>query len=179
VIVKTSCAISTLFGLETGREGQIARLARNSGRTLQRQGRKALYVTGLRLPERLERMGLMPRKGAYDDAFANSLNSKEKQGEHHFCTICKREVSQCVCNPSASERLTGAILAQTDPIAYPSHYTQGNIEVREFILDQKLDYLIGHVVRYCCRARHKGKELEDYRKAANYLDRKIKELESD
>ncbi len=50
--------------------------------------------------------------------------------------------------------------------------------VLDFIIDQQLDFTLGNVVKYVCRAKHKGKELEDLKKAAVYLDRQIKLLES-
>lgn len=63
----------------------------------------------------------------------------------------------------------------TDPVAHPSHYNQGKIEVIEFIEDQKLDFHLGNTVKYCCRAGIKdpSKELEDLKKAFWYLARKI------
>lgn len=66
----------------------------------------------------------------------------------------------------------------SDPVNHPSHYTDGKIEVLDFILDKKLDFLLGNVVKYVCRAGKKDpdKEIEDLRKAAFYLNRKIVEL---
>jgi hypothetical protein len=65
-----------------------------------------------------------------------------------------------------------------DMVNNPPHYTTGKIEVLDFILDQKLDYLPGQVVKYICRAKHKGARLQDLKKAEFYLKRAIKELES-
>jgi hypothetical protein len=65
-----------------------------------------------------------------------------------------------------------------DNVNHPSHYTQGLIEVIDFIEDQKLDFRAANVIKYTCRAKYKGKELEDLRKARFYLDRMIQELES-
>ena len=62
----------------------------------------------------------------------------------------------------------------------PAHYRDGKIEVWDFIVDKKLDYCLGAVVKYVARAGKKGgpeKELEDLKKARNYLDRKIHEVE--
>ena len=62
-----------------------------------------------------------------------------------------------------------------DPINNPSHYTQGKIEVLDFILDQDLPYLPGQVIKYICRYRFKN-GVEDLQKAEFYLKRLIKEL---
>lgn len=59
----------------------------------------------------------------------------------------------------------------------PEHYTQGKIEVRDFIVDQKMGYLDGQVVRYIARHRHKGEPIKDLKKAREYLDVLIAEEE--
>lgn len=64
-----------------------------------------------------------------------------------------------------------------DPISHPPWYTKGKIEVYDFIIDQGLDFTRGNVVKYVCRAAHKGKELADLKKAQWYLERAIQALE--
>jgi hypothetical protein len=64
-----------------------------------------------------------------------------------------------------------------DSVNHPKHYTQGKIEVIEFILDQKLGPLEANVVKYICRAKHKGKELADLKKAEWYIKKAISEYE--
>lgn len=60
----------------------------------------------------------------------------------------------------------------------PTHYKRGTIEVWDFIVDQKLDYLSGNVVKYVCRAGHKDHETEmdDWLKVKAYVERKIKAI---
>lgn len=60
-----------------------------------------------------------------------------------------------------------------DMVNHPPHYCTGKIEVLDFILDQKLSYLEGQIIKYVCRAKHKGKVKEDYQKAEFYLKRLI------
>ena len=55
----------------------------------------------------------------------------------------------------------------------PNHYKQGNIETIEYILDQKMNYLEGNVVKYISRYKNKN-GLEDLHKAKWYLERLIK-----
>ncbi len=64
-----------------------------------------------------------------------------------------------------------------DSIKHPSHYTSGNIEVWDFIVDQDLDYLRGNIVKYVCRAKLKGHEKEDLLKARAYIDKALEVLE--
>ena len=66
-----------------------------------------------------------------------------------------------------------------DPVNHPLHYTFGSIEVLDAIEDWKLDFLAGNVVKYVARAKHKGSELQDLKKARFYLERLIKTKESE
>ena len=59
----------------------------------------------------------------------------------------------------------------------PQHYQQGNIQVLDFINDQKFSYLEGNIVKYICRYKTKN-GLEDLEKADYYLSRLI-ELQMD
>lgn len=81
-----------------------------------------------------------------------------------------------------------------DPVNHPSHYTDGKIEVIDFIEDKKLGFNLGNTVKYISRAGKKGsadpkafndpdailkakrKHLEDLQKAGWYLNREISNL---
>lgn len=60
-----------------------------------------------------------------------------------------------------------------DAVNHPAHYTQGGIEVIDAIEAWGLGFNLGNVVKYVARSAHKGRELEDLRKAAWYLARAI------
>ena len=47
-----------------------------------------------------------------------------------------------------------------DPVNHPSHYTDGKIEVLDFIEDKKLNYHRGNAIKYICRAGKKDPEKE-------------------
>lgn len=64
-----------------------------------------------------------------------------------------------------------------DPVEHPPHYNTGKIEVIAFIDDQQLGFSLGNALKYICRAPHKGRELEDLKKAAWYLAHEIARLE--
>ena len=49
------------------------------------------------------------------------------------------------------------------------HYHQSKIEPFQVIDDWRLDFYLGNVIKYICRAKHKGSELDDIRKAIVYL----------
>ena len=68
-------------------------------------------------------------------------------------------------------------IKQHDDINHPSHYTQGNIEVIDYIEDKKLGYRLGNVVKYVSRAGHKDDAIKDLKKARWYLNREIAKRE--
>ena len=72
------------------------------------------------------------------------------------------------------DKITGRTLPDN---VSPQHYQQGNIQVLDFITDQKFSYLEGNIVKYICRYKTKN-GLEDLEKADYYLSRLI-ELQMD
>lgn len=57
----------------------------------------------------------------------------------------------------------------------PNHYKQGSIEVIDYILDQKFNYMEGNVIKYVSRYKKKN-GLEDLKKAQWYLQKLMLEL---
>jgi hypothetical protein len=77
------------------------------------------------------------------------------------------------------------MVEQKEMVNHPSHYQYGKNNEYEVIKvceawDLDKDAYIFNVVKYVARAgkKEKSKELEDLKKAAFYLDRKIKNLEN-
>ncbi len=66
-----------------------------------------------------------------------------------------------------------------DIVNHPSHYTDGKIEVINFIEDKGLNFHRGNAVKYIARAGKKDptKEIEDLKKAEWYIHREIQRLE--
>lgn len=62
-----------------------------------------------------------------------------------------------------------------DNINHPSHYTQGNIEVIDYIEDKRFGYHLGNVIKYISRAglKESSSKVEDLMKAQWYLSRYI------
>lgn len=63
-----------------------------------------------------------------------------------------------------------------DIINKPSHYTQGKIEVIDFIEDQDVDFRLANVIKYVCRHKFKNGK-EDIKKAIWYLNRYLEKME--
>lgn len=61
----------------------------------------------------------------------------------------------------------------SDAVNHPAHYNVGKIEVIDALEEWNLDFHLGNAVKYIARAAHKGKFVEDLRKAAWYIQRRI------
>lgn len=60
-------------------------------------------------------------------------------------------------------------------IASQEHYTSGgDYDLIDVIHDYDLNFNRGNIVKYVCRAKRKGSEIEDLKKALDYLQREIK-----
>ena len=68
---------------------------------------------------------------------------------------------------------------EADMVNHPPHYTQGKIEVIDFIDDKQLGFYEGQVIKYVSRAKLKGNELQDLKKAQWYLNRLISNMEGE
>jgi hypothetical protein len=69
--------------------------------------------------------------------------------------------------------------AKTDDlINHPAHYTDGEIEVWDYIDDKSLGYFKGNAVKYISRAGKKSHdtEIQDLEKAIAYLNREIERI---
>ena len=69
-------------------------------------------------------------------------------------------------------------MSKEDMVNHPPHYNQGGMEVIDVIEagigDQGfVGYLLGNILKYLLRFKHKGKPVEDLKKARWYLDRLI------
>lgn len=76
-----------------------------------------------------------------------------------------------------ADKSPNRIIKQCDDINHPSPYTQGAIEVIDYIEDKKLGYRLGNVVKYVSRAGHKDDAIKDLKKARWYLNREIEKRE--
>jgi hypothetical protein len=83
----------------------------------------------------------------------------------------KAKVAAKVVPPSTTPPLVAK--KPNDIVNHPPHYTDGGIEVIDFIEAKGLGYRLGNVVKYVSRAKLKGNLLEDLRKAEWYLKREI------
>lgn len=76
-----------------------------------------------------------------------------------------------------ADKIVSSFVADTDMVNHPPHYTQGTVEVIDFI-EQVTDayggfqgYCVGNALKYLARAPHKGNQKQDIAKAVWYLRR--------
>lgn len=60
-----------------------------------------------------------------------------------------------------------------EQIDHPKHYNAGKIEAIDVIEDWKLNFSLGCVIKYVCRAEYKDSTIQDLEKASWYLTREI------
>lgn len=95
------------------------------------------------------------------------------QNEFYNNQLKKIDQMLDVCNKQIRENDDNK---NKEMINHPIHYNQG-IEAIDYIESHKLSFCLGNVVKYITRAKHKGTELQDLKKASWYLQREIDRLE--
>lgn len=79
--------------------------------------------------------------------------------------------------PSSAYNFNDFEFVEDNPVS-PSHYKIGGIETIDYIAakltpEEFKGYCKGNTIKHLSRAGHKGREVEDYKKAAWYLDKLI------
>jgi len=64
-----------------------------------------------------------------------------------------------------------------DAVYHPAHYTSHPSGIETIEITEHMNFCLGNVIKYVMRAEHKGRTLEDLKKARWYLDREIQKLE--
>lgn len=67
--------------------------------------------------------------------------------------------------------------AAPDMVSHPPHYTSHPSGVEPIEITRHESFCLGNVLKYCMRAKYKGNEIQDLRKAAQYLQWEIERLE--
>ena len=64
-------------------------------------------------------------------------------------------------------------MAETTNDHGPKYYRRGSIQVWDFVRDQELNFHLGNVIKYVCRAGHKYDDIDDLEKAIHYLQNEV------
>lgn len=112
-----------------------------------------------------------------DDMNCNDCVLKNNNKKYGYCY--SEPLKEEIVNENYEIVFGNKVEKSNDPVNRPSHYTDGKIEVIDFIEDKKLGFCLGNAIKYIARAGKKDptKEVEDLNKAKWYVERRIKELE--
>jgi hypothetical protein len=64
-------------------------------------------------------------------------------------------------------------MAETTNETGPTYYRRGSVQVWDFVRDQNLNFHLGNVIKYVCRAGHKYDDIDDLEKAIHYLQNEV------
>jgi len=64
-------------------------------------------------------------------------------------------------------------MAETTNESGPKYYRRGSVQVWDFVRDQELNFHLGNVIKYVCRAGHKYDDIDDLEKAIHYLQNEV------
>lgn len=101
-----------------------------------------------------------------------------------YCDNCIHDAlprSEFPCVYCINYNLFAPIKREVDMVNQPPHYTDGKIEVIDFIAD-KFDiksFCLGNAIKYISRAGKKSNEVEDLRKAIWYINHYIDTIKED
>ena len=109
--------------------------------------------------------------------YAKEKYDKKRGLYYDHTTIYEKKLDPFETVVENTERTQISKLGKAEKVNHPAHYNSGKIEVIDAIVDWELDFIEGNVVKYVTRAKHKGDELGDLKKARWYLDYLIKQLE--
>jgi len=65
-----------------------------------------------------------------------------------------------------------------DPVNHPPHYLSHPSGVEVIRITEHMNFCKGNAIKYILRAEHKGREVEDLRKAVWYIEREIARIGS-
>lgn len=89
-----------------------------------------------------------------------------------FCPMCGQRLIKTEDFPMGEK--------ENNAISHPSHYCDGRkYEPRKVIADWKLNFNLGNAIKYLSRAGRKGDKVEDLRKAIQYIEFEIEEIENE
>ena len=64
-------------------------------------------------------------------------------------------------------------MAKTTNDHGPQYYRRGPVQVWDFVRQQELNFHLGNVIKYVCRAGHKFDDIDDLEKAIHYLKNEV------
>ncbi len=75
--------------------------------------------------------------------------------------------------------LVTGLVKENDNVNHPSHYTSHPSGVEVIQITEHMNFCLGNAIKYILRAEHKGRQIEDLKKAAWYINREIERLQNE
>jgi hypothetical protein len=72
-----------------------------------------------------------------------------------------------------------ALMSEPDMVNEPPHYRWLPMGIEAIDITELFNFNLGNALKYILRSKHKGREIEDLKKARWYIDREIKRMERD
>ena len=66
----------------------------------------------------------------------------------------------------------------TDMVNNPNHYTWHPSGIEVIQITEHMNFCLGNAIKYIMRSDHKGKQIEDLKKAIWYINREIERIEN-
>lgn len=66
-----------------------------------------------------------------------------------------------------------AIIEESDVVNHPTHYTSHPSGIEVIQITEHMNFCLGNAIKYILRSDHKGKQIEDLKKAIWYINREI------
>lgn len=103
----------------------------------------------------------------------------EKDADDHFSRMAQY-LFRCGWRTKTDEPYKTKFFGPHDNVNHPAHYTDGKIEVIDYIQDKDFNFCRGNAIKYISRAgkKDKAKEIEDLQKAVLYLNKEIERLQT-
>lgn len=96
---------------------------------------------------------------------------------HRFNTGPKEGAIMAKAYEDYAKKRRDAIQEESDMVNHPTHYTSHPSGVETIQITEHMNFCLGNAIKYIMRSEHKGKQIEDLKKAIWYLNREIDRLE--
>lgn len=104
----------------------------------------------------------------------------DSENSYTFCFKMAQNLFKKGWRTKTDEPYKTKFFGPHDNVNHPAHYTDGKIEVIDYIQDKDFNFCRGNAVKYISRAgkKDKAKEIEDLQKAVWYLNKEIERLQT-
>ena len=85
---------------------------------------------------------------------------------------------KCTINLPSIEKIWTKEVIMSDMVNSPKHYTWHPSGIEVIQITEHMNFCLGNAIKYIMRSDHKGKQIEDLKKAIWYIGREIERIEN-